>query len=67
MGFSPNIAGSRRTKDSSGPGARLAAAVVVALLLSACAAMEPRDSTPFNAGVPVPPPRAPAADPKTAA
>jgi len=67
MGLSANFAGSRRTKNSSGPGARLAVAGVIALLLSACAAMEPQDSTPFNAAVPVPPPRAPAVDTKTSA
>jgi predicted Zn-dependent protease len=69
MGLSANFAGSRRTKNNSGPGARLAVAGVSALLLflSACAAMEPQDSTPFNAAVPVPAPRVPAVDTKTSA
>jgi predicted Zn-dependent protease len=67
MRLSANIAGSRRAKNSSKRGARLAVAGVIALLLSACAAMEPQDSTPFNAAVPVPPPRAPAVDTKTSA
>lgn len=43
------------------------AAAAAGLLLSACATMEPRDSTPFGAAVPVPPPRAAAADAKSSA
>ncbi|MGH6830574.1 MAG: hypothetical protein ACREDG_05410, partial [Methylocella sp.] len=62
MRLSANIAGSRRPKNNSGPGARLAVAAVIALLLSACAAMEPQDSTPFKAAVSVPPPPAPGVD-----
>ena len=67
MGFFANIAASKQTKNRSSPGARLAAAGVAALLLSSCAAMEPQDSTPFNAAVPVRPPRTTAADSKTSA
>ena len=67
MGLSANIAGSRRTKNSSGPAREWRLAGVIALLLSACAAMEPQDSTPFNAAVPVPPPRAPGVDTKASA
>jgi len=47
--------------------APLAAAAGAALMLSACASMEPQDTTPFNAAVPLPPPRAPAVDEKTMA
>ena len=63
------IARSRRSKTRSwrGTGARLLLAAVTALWLAACASMEPQDSTPFNAAVPVPPPRTAAVDEKTAA
>ncbi len=68
MGLSAKIAGSQ-TNDKSRPGsgARLVAAWAVALVLSGCASMEPHDSTPFNAAVPVPPPKAPAASTKALA
>ncbi|HUI22143.1 MAG TPA: M48 family metalloprotease [Methylocella sp.] len=42
-------------------------ATAAVVLLAACASMEPQDSTPFNAAVPVPPPRAAALDEKTSA
>ncbi|MCI0736519.1 MAG: M48 family metalloprotease [Beijerinckiaceae bacterium] len=63
------IASSRKLKRVPHPrlGAGAAAAWAAAILLSGCAAMAPRDSTPFNAAVPVPPPRAPLIDPKTSA
>ncbi len=69
MGLYASVKGSRRTNDSSGLGLRagMAAMAAVTLLLCACAAMEPQDSTPFNAAVPVPPPRAPAAGARTQA
>jgi len=69
MGLFVTNAGSRRSKTSfrRGFAARMAAAAVTALLLAACASMEPQDSTPFNAAAPVPPPRPPAVDEKTSA
>ncbi len=58
---------SRQEGRSRQPPAAAAPALCAALFLSACAAMEPRDSTPFSASVPVPPPRAPEADIKASA
>jgi predicted Zn-dependent protease len=69
MGAFVTIAGSRRSKTTSvrRTDARMLLAAVATLLLAACASMEPQDSTPFNAAVPVPPPRAAALDEKTSA
>jgi predicted Zn-dependent protease len=69
MGLWAMSATSRRSKNNpaSGHAAGLAIATAAALFLSACAAMEPHDSTPFNAAVPVPPPRATEIDAKTSA
>ncbi|HET6378525.1 MAG TPA: M48 family metalloprotease [Methylocella sp.] len=60
LGGAPKVIGSRASSAGALPAA-------LALLLSACAAIEPRDTTPFNAAVPVPAPRAKAMDAKTAA
>jgi predicted Zn-dependent protease len=69
MGLFVTIAVSRRSKPGFGRQSfpKLAAAVLIALWLAACASMEPQDSTPFNAAVPLPPPRAAALDEKTSA
>lgn len=69
MGFLGIIARSRRAGTRFQPrfGASLTAVMVAALLLAACASMEPQDTTPFNAAAPVPPPRSPAVDEKTSA
>jgi len=69
MGFFVTIVSSRRPETSFGGRfcARMLLAAITALLLAACASMEPQDSTPFNAAAPLPPPRVPAVDEKTSA
>ncbi len=69
MGFFVTIVSSRRPETRFGGRfcARMLLAAITALLLAACASMEPQDSTPFNAAAPLPPPRVPAVDEKTSA
>lgn len=69
MGLFTTLASTRRLNSLSGHRLALAMAgqAAIMLLLTACASMEPHDSTPFSAAPPLPPPRAAGLDEKTSA